>query len=249
MTTPAQHRLDTALADLKATFRGMTAHPDENHCECHRRNGQGLALLRTPDTWLQPSLLLRMWWSPDWDDHPAVLRRILPQLTYSLVKGWIEPIIGMEAVGHSLAFGEWQHWPAEQTAAVREFLHSWWAYSLTTPEVAVPAYEVLTLCAEASGTLTPWLDVWASLSDPVADRRLTETVAYWGPDLLGDELPWLTQQDERARCAELTAWLARHAPARLRAAGAPEQLLHWVRLLGLPKPARWDDPYWDDHSY
>jgi hypothetical protein len=246
MSTPA---LDTALADLKATFRGMTAHPDEHHCECRWRNGEGLALLRTPDTWLQPALLWRMWWSSDWDDHAAVLRRILPQLTYSLVKGWIEPISDMSEVGRSLARGEWQRWPVEQAAAVRGFLHAWWAHSLTTPDIAVPAYEVLMLCTEASGTLTPWLDVWESLTDPVADRRLAEIVARWGPDLLDDHFPWDTWNDEQARRAELTAWLVRHAPARLRAAGAPDRLLHWVRLLGLPEPARWDDPYWDDHSY
>ncbi|MGN9786910.1 hypothetical protein ACTMTF_36190 [Nonomuraea sp. ZG12] len=245
MSTPA---LDTALADLIATFRGMTAHPDEHYCECRWSKGEGLALLRTPDTWLQPRLLWRMWWSPDWDDHAAVLRRILPQLAYSLVKGWVEPIGDMSEVGRSLAFGDWQQWPAEQAAAVRGFLHSWWEHSLTTPDIAVPAYEVLTLCVEASGTFTPWLDAWEPLSDPVADRRLAEIVARWGPDLLENQFPWHTRNDEQAQHAELTTWLVRHAPARLRAADTPDQLLQWVRLLGLPEPARWDDPYWDDHS-
>lgn len=42
-------------------------------------------------------------------------------------------------------------------------------------------------------------------------------------------------------CAELTAWLLRHAPARLRAHGAPEELLHQIRLLGLTGPERWDE--------
>jgi hypothetical protein len=44
---------------------------------------------------------------------------------------------------------------------------------------------VLTLCVEASGTLTPWLVAWESLSDPVADRRLAEIVARRGPPCAG----------------------------------------------------------------
>jgi hypothetical protein len=46
--------------------------------------------------------------------------------------------------------------------------------------------------------------------------------------------------EEQTR-AELTAWLVRHAPARLQAHGVDEELLHRIRLLGLHGPARWED--------
>lgn len=49
--------------------------------------------------------------------------------------------------------------------------------------------------------------------------------------------------------AELTAWLVRHTPARLRACGASEDLLHRIRLLGVTGPDRWEDPHWPGHRY
>jgi hypothetical protein len=247
--TPARLRLDAALDDLAATFRGMTARPDEHNCECHWGSAEDLGRLKLPDVELDPDLLRRTWQASDWDDHGSVLRRILPQFASALVSGRVEPLFGMAEVGRSFAHGQWQQWPAEQAAAVRIFLHAWWAHSLTTPDAAVPAYEVLALCAEASATLGPWLASWEALTHPVADQRLAEAVTHWEYDLLGDQLPWDTWNNEEDTRAELTAWLVRHAPGRLRTHGAPEWLLHRVRLLSLIWPARRQDPHWPDYSY
>ncbi|MFD4527321.1 hypothetical protein ACFWP7_25970 [Streptomyces sp. NPDC058470] len=49
--------------------------------------------------------------------------------------------------------------------------------------------------------------------------------------------------------AELTVWLVRHAPTRLRAFGVPEELLHRIRLLGVTGLDRWEDPHWPGHRY
>ncbi|MGW0856883.1 hypothetical protein [Streptomyces sp. NPDC002690] len=41
-------------------------------------------------------------------------------------------------------------------------------------------------------------------------------------------------------------------PARRRldrAHGAPEELLHRPRLIGLTGPARWEDPHWPGHRF
>lgn len=113
----------------------------------------------------------------------------------------------------------------------------------------VPGHQVLALSVEASGTLTPWLRTWETVNGPVADRRLADAVAHWERDLLGDELPWDTWEDEEETREELAARLVRHAPARLRAHGADEELLHRVRLLGLTGPDRWEDPHWPAHVY
>ncbi|WP_130336872.1 hypothetical protein [Micromonospora kangleipakensis] len=86
----------------------------------------------------------------------------------------------------------------------------------------------------------------------MAGRRLAESFAEWEYDLLGDQLPWQnweTAAGEDALRAELTDWLLRHAPAPLRAAGAGEELLHRIRLLGLTGPDRWDDPHWPNRGY
>lgn len=241
---PGWSRLDAALVGLAVTFRGMTARPDEDNCECHWGSAEELAQLKVPDVELDPDLLRRTWRAPDWDDHASVLRRILPQLAIALVNGLVETYFDLGEVGRSFAQGEWQRWPTEQAAAVREFLEAWWVHSLTDPDPVVAACEVFALCVEASGTLSPWLKTWEALTHPMADQRLAEAVARWEDDLLGDELPWDALEDKEDKLAELTAWLVRHAPARLRAHGASEEVLHRIRLLGLSGPARWDDPHW-----
>ncbi|MFF8604931.1 hypothetical protein ACF06X_03260 [Streptomyces sp. NPDC015346] len=246
---PPRDRLDRALDGLAVTFRGTTARADENQCHCHWGSEEELARLKVPDVELDPDLLRRTWQAPDWDDHGAVLRRILPQFARALVSGPVEPAYGMEEVGRSFARGHWRQWPPRQAAAVWEFLHAWWAHSLVDPDPAVPVHEVLALCAEASATLSPWLSVWEGLSDRVADRHLAEAAAHWEYDLLGDQLSWHAWDDAEALRSELAAWLVRCAPARLRAPDVPEELLHRIRLIGLTGPARWDGPHWPGHRY
>ncbi|BBC36178.1 hypothetical protein SGFS_074720 [Streptomyces graminofaciens] len=250
--TPARLRLDRALDGLAVTFRGETARADETQCDCHWGSEEELARLKVPDVELDPDLLRRTWSAPDWSDHGAVLRRVLPQFATALVDGLAEPIFGMSEAGRSFSRGHWVRWPERQSAAVWEFLHAWWAYSLTEPAPAVPVYELLALCVEASGTLGPWLAAWEAIDDPVSDRHLAEAAAQWEYDLLGDELPWEawdTPDDDGVLRSELAAWLVRHAPARLRAVDAPEELLHRIRLIGLTGPARWEDPHWPNHRY
>ncbi|MFF2846053.1 hypothetical protein ACFVT5_06960 [Streptomyces sp. NPDC058001] len=247
--TPARLRLDAALDNLAAVFRGMTAHPDETNCECHWGSAEDLGQLKVPDTELDPDLLARTWEATDWTYKGAVLRRILPQFSKALTAGRIEALFGMEEVGRTFHCAKWEQWPAEQAAAVREFLDAWWAHTLTDPAPTVPAYEVLATCAEASGTLGPWLHTWETQSHPTADQHLTEAATHWEYDLLGDQLPWDTWHSEEDLRTELTAWLLRHTPARLRAQGAPEELLHRIRLLGVTDLDRWEDPHWPGHRY
>ncbi|MFJ1548209.1 hypothetical protein [Streptomyces sp. NPDC088246] len=244
---PARLRLDAALDSLAAVFRGMTAHPDEHNCECHWGSAEDLAQLKVPDAVLDPDLLRRTWQATDWTYKASVLRRILPQFAAALTTGLIDPLFGMEEAGRTFHRAEWPQWPAEQAAAVREFLYAWWAHTLTEPDPAVPAYQVLALAAEASATLSPWLHTWEEQNHPTADQHLAEAVTSWEYDLRGDRLPWDTWHDEEDMCAELTAWLLRHAPARLRAHGAPEELLHQIRLLNLAGPERWDDSHLPGH--
>ncbi|MFD8378238.1 hypothetical protein ACFV2X_06640 [Streptomyces sp. NPDC059679] len=247
--TPARLRLDSALDGLSAVFRGMTAHPDEDNCECHWGSAEDLALLKTPDTELDPDLLRRTWQATDWTYKASVLRRILPQFATALTRGLIAPLFGMEEVGRTFHRANWQQWPTEQAAAVEEFLQAWWAHALTDPDPAVPPYEVLALNAEASATLSPWLHTWESQTHSTADQHLAEAVNHWEYKLLGDYLPWDTWHDEDDMRAGLTAWLTLHAPARLRAHDASEELLHQIRLLGLTGLDRWEDPHWPGYRY
>ncbi|MFD9048712.1 hypothetical protein [Streptomyces zaomyceticus] len=247
--TPARSRLrlDAALADVTDTFRGMTAAADEVQCDCHWGSEEELARLKSPDTELDPGLLHRTWTAPDWRDKGAVLRRILPQFSGSLVRGRVEALSGMEEVGRVFAWADWRQWPADQSAAVEEFLHAWWAYSLVETDPAVPVHQLLVLCTEASGTLDPWLAVWETLDHPAAHGHLAEAAGQWDHELLADELPWRTWHDEDLLRSGLADWLVGHALPRLRSRGAPEELLHRIRLIGLGGPARWEDPHWPNH--
>ncbi|MFD8010833.1 hypothetical protein [Streptomyces sp. NPDC058955] len=247
--SPTAHRLEAALDGLADTFRGMTAHPDEDNCVCHWGSAEELARLKTADVELDPDLLRRTWQATDWTHRGSVLRRILPQFAAALVGGRVDTDADLESVGRAFAMADWRNWPAEQTAAVDAFLRAWWEHTLTDPAPAVPAHHVLVVAAEATGTLTPWLAAWEATSTPEAARHLAEAIDHWDHDLLADRLPWSTWEDEEETYAELTAWLVRHAPTRLRAHGAPEDLLHRVRLLGVTGPARWDDPHWPDYRY
>jgi hypothetical protein len=247
--TPARLRLDAALNGMAVTFHGMTARPDEHNCECHWGSAEELAQLKVPDVELDLDLLHRAWQPGAWNDHASLLRRVLPQLSRALVGGLVEPLFGMEEVGRSFARGQWQQWPDEQVVAVWEFLNAWWAHTLIDPDPAVPAHEVLALCNEASATLSPWLDVWAAQTYSVADHHLAKAVAHWEYDLLGDQLPWESWEAEEETRIELTAWLIRNAPGRLRTQSAHAELLHRIRLLGLAGPARWEDPHWPGHRY
>ena len=242
---PARLRLDRALDRLDGAFRGMTARANEVQCTCHWGSAEELALLKVPDVELDPDLLYRTWHAPDWEDHGAVLRRVLPQFARVLAGGLVEPY-RMDEVGRSFARGDWPRWPVRQSAAVWEFLHAWWAHSLTDPDPVAPVHELLALCTEASAVISPWLTVWEGLEHPVADRHLAEAAARWEYDLLRDELPWTMWEDDHADDMRtgLAAWLVRHAPARLRGQPGTEELLHGVRLLGLTGPARWEDPHW-----
>ncbi|MER5888694.1 hypothetical protein ABT160_33120 [Streptomyces sp. NPDC001941] len=245
--TPDRARLDAALHGLGSVFRGMTARPEEDNCVCHWGSAEELALLKVPDVPLDPDLLRRTWRAVDWDDHAAVLRRVLPQFARSLVDGRGARDVDPAEAGRSFARGRWREWPRRQAAAVDAFLRAWWTWVLGDPAPAVPAHDVLVVCAEASGTLAPWLGIWNGRTGHPADRHLARAVGQWEYDLLRDELPWHTgegEEREEAWRTELTGWLVGVAPERLRNAGASGQLVHRVRLMGIAGDARYEDPHW-----
>ncbi|MEU8589297.1 hypothetical protein AB0C59_20165 [Streptomyces sp. NPDC048664] len=246
--TPARLRLHRALDRLEVTFRGMTARSDETQCVCHWGDEEELAQLKIPDVALDPDLLRRTWNAPDWDDHGAVLRRVLPQFARALVGGLVEPTSGMEEVGRSFARGHWRRWPTPQSAAVREFLHAWWAHTLDTPDPAVPVRS--SRCAprrqahSAPGSLPGRPSNTASPSGMWPKRLLTGSTTCWVTNSPGRH--GTTQMP----CAPSSrpGWSVT-PPTRLRALDVPEELLHRIRLIGLTGPARWEDPHWPNRRY
>jgi hypothetical protein len=244
MASPA---LDAAVDRVRTVFAGMTS-PVETGCGmCHLP--EETALLRTPDVEL-PDDVLRMFAHEvpnHFDDHPAAMRRILPQLAARLATGRFAGLDAYELTG--LARSGWRTWPAEQARAVRAFLEAWWADTVTSDAPPYPVHKVFESCVTAGSTVTPYLAVWAGqpLGGP-ADRHLVDCLERWIDDLIGDLtsslFSWWCHPYRDEPLAELQAWLVEHAPPRLRACGADPLLLFRTGLLALPYDERWTEEVW-----
>ncbi|MEY9870809.1 hypothetical protein ABH931_000263 [Streptacidiphilus sp. MAP12-33] len=215
----ARSRLERAVAAVAQAFCGETAAADETNCACHWGSAEELALLKRPGLPLGSDLLFRTWWEPGWRDHPAVLRRILPEFAAALAAGGVAAFWLAEA-GGSVARGRWQRWPVAQAEAVAEFLRAWWWACLVCPEETAPMSEVLAACVEASGEIRSWLVMWdaATAGGPPTRRSVAEVARAWQDELPHADLPWsslLEAEVEEALSAELSAWLRCRAPAVL----------------------------------
>lgn len=237
MTSPA---LDAALADIDTLFNGF-ASPHETGCgRCHLP--EETAFLRTPYTHV-PLDVVQMYVfevAGHFDDHAAAMRRLLPQGARALADGRLE---GVGWGTHGLSLVDWRSWPAEQVTAVEAFVLAWWQDVLCTPQPPYPVKDVFETCAMILGTMTPLLDRWEA--HPLADAHLVRCAELWVDDLVTDASPltWWYVDDDDEVVAELQAWLARHAPARLRAQGEPDLAVR-AELLALPYDERWAHPYW-----
>lgn len=241
----ATPRLASALDRIRTVFGGMNAAAGETGC-AHCYAERDIALLRRPDAPL-PDDLLRMFAHEvprHFDDHPAVIRRLLPQFSEWLAAGGPGEGLGYSACG--LGRAGWPDWPSEQADAVREFIDAWWDDFLRQDTSPYDITDVFAYCADMGGAITPLLTRWAE--GGTGDEGLARACDTWVDDLLGDDAgratPWWSGTgDEPVR--ELQSWLAEHAPPRLRAVGADPDLVTRIELLALPHDDRWAHPYWD----
>lgn len=236
--------LDAALADVETVFNGF-ASPGETGCErCF--GPEETAYLRTPYRRVPDELLARFVFKDPrhFDDHAAVLRRLLPQTARAMADGTLD---GIGWGWHGLARADWRAWPAEQAAAVEAFVHAWWQDVLTAPEPSYPADAVFETCGSILRGMTALLDRWPE--GCVADARLADCAAVWMEDLLVDRRPltWWDPDDEAAAGTELRHWLSGPGAARLRARG-DRDLATRAALLALPYDERWAHPYWYNAS-
>jgi len=241
MSSPA---LDAALADIDTVFNGF-ASPDETGCGfCHVP--EETAYLRTPYTRVPLDVVqYYLFEVPNhFDDHPAAMRRLLPQAARAMAEGTLD------AIGygpHGLGRVGWRAWPTEQAAAIEDFLHAWWQDTLTRPEPPYGIDETFETCVTIAGTVTPFLDGW--VQGPVADAHLAACTDSWLYDLLSDSSPftWWYGDGEDTGVADLRAWLAGPGAVRLRAQGESDLAIR-AELLALPYDERSAHPYWTSPS-
>lgn len=205
--------LAASVARVAATFSGMTARVDEAGCgRCFTE--AELRLLRSPGIPL-PEDLVRQAAQKEpfhWDDQPAIIRRVLPQLVVMLAEGATEPAL----TARNLAAAGWSRWPREQARSVAGFLDAWWTQTLREESPPTPARDVFESCATASASVTAWLARWDAEMEmgSIASQHLNESVDWWREDLMSDTSPfwwWGTEADEQAAWQELKIWLAGHS--------------------------------------
>ncbi|MET7859577.1 hypothetical protein ABZS81_20590 [Streptomyces sp. NPDC005318] len=192
----------------------MTAQADEAGCgRCF--DGGEVELLRTPGVPLPTDLVRRVAQKDPfhWNDQPAIIRRVLPQLVVLLVEGEADS----DLTARGLAAAGWSRWPHEQAGAVAGFLEAWWTQTLRTKSPPVSACAVFESCVTASSSVTPWLARWESEMGPVAHRHLADSLGWWREELTSGYSPftwwWGTEADEQAAWHEVTRWLAGQAHA------------------------------------
>ncbi|WP_051942860.1 hypothetical protein [Streptacidiphilus rugosus] len=205
--------MERAIARVAEAFAGMTAHPDEAGCgRCY--SAEEIALLRTAHVALPADLVCMVAEEVPghWDDHPSVIRRVLPQVAVLLAQGATSP----DLMARGLAAARWTQWPDQQVQALRGFLEAWWLGTLEQDSPPTSAREVFESCVTATSSVTPWLAWWDAGLGPVASRHLEECADWWWDDLQNDVSPfawwWGTEAQERAACAELRTWLAARVP-------------------------------------
>ena len=236
--------LDAALADIDTVFDGFASF-DETGCSyCHAP--EETAYLRTPHVRIPVDVVqYYLFEVPDhFDDHPAAMRRLLPQAARAMADSSFGAI---GYLGNGLSRVDWRSWPAEQATAIEAFLNAWWQHALTLPEPPYGIEDVFDTCVTIARTVTPFLDGWGR--SPVADAHLVHCAEVWLYDLLSDDSPfsWWYDDSADAGLAGLRTWLAGPGAARLRAQGEPDLAVR-CELQALPDGERWAHPYWSSAS-
>jgi hypothetical protein len=150
-----------------------------------------------------------------WDDFPALYRRMTPRIVRLLATGRLHVDHGLIA-SRLLAAG-WRDWiPLEQEALERAW-QAWWRSALHEYPGTGPVTPVLETVSVSTGTLGPWLDIWAETRTEAADNHLRDAVDRW---LLEGELAdlYLGFYDELHATPELLPWLRNTAEGRIGAA-------------------------------
>ncbi|MFF9851648.1 hypothetical protein [Streptomyces litmocidini] len=205
----------------------------------HCYDAEELALLAVPRAPLGDDLVRRLFHEVPghFDDHPAVVRRLLPEFLAFVASGRFH---GIGYLSTGLSRTAWRGWPRDQAEAIGGFLDTWWRETLAAPEPVYGVGAVWKLCVESHGSLAPVLDVWAAAPrGGIEDAHLGDWVAYRIDELLQDDpfvLPW--DVDGEALLPGLRAWLVEHAVERL-AGHADPLLAPEAALLALAPEERW----------
>ncbi|MEV0191299.1 hypothetical protein AB0I39_22495 [Kitasatospora purpeofusca] len=210
MTTPSRQLL-IALDALDAAFAPLSAAPIAvggcTHCytDAELETLAGAAHRVTDD--LVGSVAIEV---PDhWDDFAALYRRTTPRIVRLLTGGRLHSSGG--PVASRLLAAGCRDWTPPERQALEQVWDAWWRSTLHEYPGTDRATDVLETIAVCTGSLSPWLAVWAGTRTGAADRHLDDALDGWlavqgladlrlgfrGELLAGPELvTWLLSLDE-----------------------------------------------------
>ncbi|WP_093860033.1 hypothetical protein [Streptomyces sp. TLI_053] len=111
----------------------------------------------------------------------------------------------------------WRDWAPAQQQALEEVWDAWWRSTLHEYPGHEGATDVLETVAVSTGSLSPWLAVWAGTRTGAADRHFDDALDHWlAPPGLADLR--LGFRDELHAGPELLDWLISLEESRIGAA-------------------------------
>lgn len=183
--TSPRKRLSDALHALDAVFAPRTEGPwtGDGCTYCYAQadlNALRGPASRVPED-LIPQVALEV--PSHWGDFPALYRRMTPRIARSLAMGRLHVDPGL--IASRLLEAGWRAWTPAEQEALEQVWDSWWRSVLHEPPgpgptgSALETTGVLEVMSVSTGTLQPWLAIWAETRTETADQHLHDAVDWW----------------------------------------------------------------------
>ncbi|GAA1139219.1 hypothetical protein F4556_006968 [Kitasatospora gansuensis] len=178
MTDPSQQLLN-ALDALDAAFAPHSEQPFTVGGCTYCYSDTDLEVLAGPADQVPADLIsaVAAEATDHWDDFPALYRRMTPRIVRLLATGRVHVDHGL--VASRLLAADWRAWTAPEQETLERVWHAWWRSALHEYPGSERVTGVLETISVSTGSLTPWLAVWAETRTEAADRHLSDALDHW----------------------------------------------------------------------
>ncbi|MGV9268192.1 hypothetical protein ACWDRR_26405 [Kitasatospora sp. NPDC003701] len=216
MTDPSQ-QLRNALDELDAVFAPLSERPSTVGGCTYCYTDTDLEALAGPSHRVPEELIRSVATTSagHWDDFPALYRRMTPRIVRLLATDRLHVDHGL--IASRLLAAEPRTWTSPEREALEAVWHAWWRAALHAHPGTEPVTGVLEAISVSTGSLSPWLTVWAGTRTEAADRHLADALDDW---LFEGRLAGLRLgfYDELHAAPELLSWLLSLEEGRIGAA-------------------------------
>ncbi|MFJ3791459.1 hypothetical protein [Kitasatospora sp. NPDC090091] len=112
-----------------------------------------------------------------WDDFAALYRRMTPRIIRLLTTGQLHVDHGL--VASRLLAADWRNWTVPEQEALEGVWQAWWRSALHEHPGTDHVTGVLEAISVSTGSLAPWLALWAETRTETADRHLSDALDDW----------------------------------------------------------------------